>query len=57
MNTKNKLNEHTANLALAYAPAIVAHVGRNFAKPIPRLATNSKPVSYLEKLIKFGRKL
>ena len=56
MNTKNKLNEHTANLALAYAPAIVAHVGRNFAKPIPRLTTNSKPVSYLEKLLAMGKK-
>lgn len=54
---KNKMNEHTANLALAHAPAIVAHIGRNFAKPIPRLAKPAPPISYLQKLIKFGRKL
>jgi hypothetical protein len=49
MNTKNKLNEHTANLALAVAPAIVAKVGRNFAKPIPRLAKVEEK-SFLQKL-------
>ena len=50
-----KMTEHTANVALAYAPAIVAHVGRNFAKPVPRLA---KPVnkSFLQKLIAMGKK-
>jgi hypothetical protein len=55
MNTKNKLNEHTANLALAYAPAIVAHVGRNFAKPIPRLAKVEQK-SFVQKLLAMGKK-
>lgn len=52
-----KMNEHTANLALAHAPAVVAHIGRNFAKPIPRLAKTVVQKSYLQKLIEMGKKL
>lgn len=49
-----KHTEHTANLALATAPRI--KVGANFAKPIPRLQTPKKELSYLQRLVKFGRK-
>jgi hypothetical protein len=42
METKNKLNEHTANLALSQATAQVFNVGRNFAKPIPRKVAENK---------------
>lgn len=49
MNTKH--TEHTANLAMAQAPAIVAKIGRNFAKPIPRKVAENKK-SFLQKLMK-----
>jgi hypothetical protein len=55
MNTKNKLNEHTANLALSQAPAIV--IGRNFAKPVPRLAKTVKAKSFMEKLLGSRKKV
>ena len=42
METKNKLNEHTANLAMSYAPAVVAKIGHSFAKPIPRIVREKK---------------
>lgn len=51
MNTKNKYSEHTANVAMSYAPANVAKVGRNFAKPIPRIVRENKK-SFLQKLFK-----
>mgnify|MGYP003404550663 CR=1 FL=1 len=51
MNTKNKLNEHTANLAMASAPALSVKIGRNFAKPIPRKVAENKK-SFLQKLMK-----
>lgn len=50
-----KMNEHTANLALAHAPAVVAHIGRNFAKPVPRLAKVEQK-SFVQKLIAMGKK-
>ena len=51
MNTKNKHSEHTANVAMSQAPAIVAKIGRNFAKPIPRIVRENKK-SFLQKLFK-----
>jgi len=38
----NKHTEHTANLAMSIAPAVVAKIGRNFAKPIPRKVLEKK---------------
>ena len=49
MITKNKLSEHTANMAMAVAPAI--KVGANFAKPIPRKVAEKKK-SFWQKLQK-----
>lgn len=49
-----KHTEHTANLALATAPAV--KIGTNFAKPIPRLQAPKKELSYLQRLVKFGKK-
>ena len=49
MNTKNKLSEHTANLAMGAAPMVT--IGRNFAKPIPRKVAENKK-SFLQKLMK-----
>ena len=49
MNTKDKLNEHTANLVMAQAPMV--KIGRNFAKPIPRKVAENKK-SFLQKLLK-----
>lgn len=51
MNTKNKYSEHTANVAMSYAPANVAKIGRNFAKPIPRKVAEKK-FSFLQRLMK-----
>jgi hypothetical protein len=46
---KNKDTEYTANVAMTNAPAIVAKIGRNFAKPIPRIAKQQEK-SFLQKL-------
>ena len=50
-----KQTEFTANLALTNAPANVARIGRNFAKPIPRVA-NAQQKTFLQKLIAMGKK-
>lgn len=45
---KNKDTEYTANVAISNAPATIK-IGRNFAKPIPRLA-NKQQKTFLQKL-------
>ena len=52
-----KLSEHTANLAMGYAPAIVATVGRNFAKPIPRLAVKPEQKSFVQRLLNMKKRV
>jgi hypothetical protein len=54
MNTKH--TEHTANLAMAQAPAVVAKIGRNFAKPIPRKVAEKKG-NFLSRLQAYAKKL
>lgn len=49
MKTTDKLNEHTANLALSQATAQVFNMGRNFVKPIPRKVAEKKK-SFLQRL-------
>ena len=46
---KNKDTEFTANVAMTNAPANLK-IGRNFAKPIPRLAKQQQQKSFLQKL-------
>jgi hypothetical protein len=53
-----KFSEFTANVAMAQAgfvPASTAKIGRNFAKPIPRLAMRKEKNSFLVRLIAFGK--
>jgi hypothetical protein len=51
METKNTKSEFTANTWMASAkPA--AKVGRNFAKPVPRLARKENKKSFLQKMFK-----
>ena len=52
---QDKHTEFTANVALGYAPAKVAKIGRNFAKPIPRLAKPQEK-TFLQKLLAMGKK-
>lgn len=49
-----KHTEHTANLALAQAPQL--KIGKNFAKPIPRL---QKPVekSFVQRLLNMKKRV
>ena len=49
--TVKKQTEHTANLALSQATAIVFNAGRNFAKPIPRKVAENKK-SFMQRLMK-----
>lgn len=53
--SKDKQTEYTANVAMGYAPAKVAKIGRNFAKPIPRLVKQEQK-TFLQKLIAMGKK-
>ena len=52
-----KFSEHTANLAMGYAPAIVATVGRNFAKSIPRLAAKPVEKSFIQRLLSMKKRV
>ena len=53
----DKLSEHTANLAMGYAPAIVAKVGHNFVKPIPRLVRENNKGTFISRLMALSKKL
>ena len=49
-----KHTEHTANLALATAPQI--KVGKNFAKPIPRLQKHQEK-SFVQRLMNMKKRV
>lgn len=52
MNTKDKLNSYTANIAMAQTATLTnIKVGCNFAKPIPRKVAENKK-SFLQRLMK-----
>ena len=47
---RNRETEYTANVAFTNAPANVK-VGRNFAKPIPRLVAQKPQQTFMQKLL------